>query len=107
MATELDVWLRARELLAGGWCQGEWAIDVNGDPANPTRNNATYFCTMGAVSAAREELKFTHKVKITVPAVPGRFATVFQWNDHFERTQEEVLAAVDARIAELRRWEML
>ena len=98
-ATELDVWIRARELLARGWTQGVYARDDLGHSVNPRRGDARCFCTSGAAIRVREQLGFGGPVRLTVP---GQYPSVIEWNDDPNRTQAEVLAAVDARIAELR-----
>ena len=102
--TELQIWRKARALLASGWCQN-YSSRRKGIPVNWDDPTATEHCLTGAVYVARGGTVGTVSkpmVTITLPCRPST-ADAQDWNDNPDRTQKQVLDAVDARIEELKR----
>lgn len=87
--TELEAWKRTRQLLVDyGWCQK--ALRWYGA-----------FCLLGACNQVRSGHYDTVGSPPMRLTVPGKWLNPPQWNDAPERTFSDVLAAIDARIAEL------
>ena len=83
--TELKILQGARNLLAGGWCQGT-VYDIS----------AGKYCAFGAVWV----MKRSYRRRVTL-TVPGDWVSITGWNDAKDRTQAEVLEVFDRRIEEL------
>ena len=117
---------KARDLLAGGWCQGTLARDAEGIACVKGEHDPASYCLNGALSYAWDELFFDleaardmitraghhlghdmlallddserRQIELTnTPALAARWA-LEEWNDKSERTQEEVLAVLDKAI---------
>ena len=118
---------KARDLLAGGWCQGTLARDAEGIACVKGEHDPASYCLNGALSYAWDELFFDleaarNAIKraghhlghdmmalldewdqkqiesaADMPALATRWA-LEAWNDKGERTQEEVLAVLDKAI---------
>jgi len=103
---DLQILLRARELVAAGWTQGESARDAGGKKISPFSYKAVCFCALGATHRAEEELGATTAIWDSAIRKLHPFTekwNVAGWNDTPGRTQADVLAAFDAAIAEARR----
>lgn len=92
--------ITARAKVETGWCQGTAARDKRGNHVSAQSLDATQFCILGAVSAARPAN--------SVPVIAELYRTLnheeYQgalsgFNDAPGRTQEEVLALFDKAIA--------
>jgi hypothetical protein len=89
--TPADALEKAAELVRAGWIQGDYYDDAE-----------TQFCAMGALSKACGERNLLEGVGIGSPLPLARAALVEQvgtalvtvWNDHPERTQDEVVEAM-------------
>ena len=85
-----EILLEARELLAGGWCQGDNAKDARGESLRWPFVGAKCFCVNGALLSIKGD-------------VPGAEDYISQeageryidWNDHPDRTQLEVVEMVE------------
>jgi hypothetical protein len=107
----------AREKLAKGWSKGWFAFDAAGVRCDSHDEKAVSFCMMGGITAGikaaglvlesgciiqsvsvyvREEVEKT----ILALDIPGKHHLA-GYNDHPDRTQEEVLAVIDTTIARL------
>ena len=75
-----------------GWTQGHYAHDKDGHPCQPRSSSAVCFCALGALEAQRlndEQMGSAHE------ELAWRVgASVSLWNDHPDRTKEEVIAAL-------------
>lgn len=98
-----QILVRARELIAYGWCQGADARDERGEPVPPWSEEARRWSLLGALVAT-----------VDLPSEPGvltlgplrralsALAEVIEepllasWNDVASRTQEDVLRTLDA-----------
>jgi hypothetical protein len=97
-----QILVRARELVAYGWCQGADARDQRGAPVPPWSDEARRWSLLGALVAA-----------VDLPAEPGAgvlgplrralaaLAEIVEepllatWNDDPERSQEDVVGTLD------------
>ena len=117
-----DVYVRARELLLEkGWCQGYRALNAEGEPvfAVAYNSSAVAFCLLGAMDRANYEIaqrgsKPYMGLRCLWPEVLepvskhietlGNWSigssVIAQFNDTPGRTKEEVIAVLDAVIAE-------
>jgi hypothetical protein len=104
--------VRARELVAYGWCQGADARDQRDGPVPPWSEEARRWSLLGALVAA-----------VDLPAEPGAvtlgplrralaaLAEIIEepllatWNDDPGRTQEEVVRTLDAARLVCTTWE--
>ena len=103
--TELEIWREARALLAQGWCQCDYAQRADGRAVWVDDPTAVRWCLVGAILRARQS-RWVPLVSLTVPSGRRRrWQDAQSWNDASGRTQAQVLAAVDARIAELEQQE--
>lgn len=97
----LQAFVRARKLIARGWCQGMLACDEYGYvPVHDDR--ATAFCAAGALDRTTESVAL---LEVCLRAL-GRAADVVSvtaWNDAGGRTKKQVLAAFDKAIRSARR----
>lgn len=87
----------ARELVARGWNQGSYAVDAEGRRTAWGGDDAVAWCAVGAThrSAGRSGpiLPAITALRAAVGLPPD--VTLPEWNDAPERTQAEVLAALD------------
>ena len=84
------------------WCQGESAIDVDGNPCRLKDNNVKQWCMLSAI----DDYSLPHRgvyyrfhriaVDLCKEHVPGTFITAF--NDAPERTHGEVIGFLDKMI---------
>lgn len=111
------VLVAARLRLAQGWCQGAPARLECGNPCWPEHEAATQWCVLGAIMATLDTIPETAKnpqLRYNVRAqcvtrlaralgIRGRNrgGQIARWNDAPDRTQVEVLAMLDAAIAQL------
>jgi len=104
--------VRARELVAYGWCQGADAHDQDGEPVPPWSEKARQWSLLGALVAA-----------VDLPSEPGSLtlgplrralgalADIIEepllaaWNDDPRRTQEEVVRTLEAAQLVCANWE--
>src|ERR1700757_269153 len=97
MKTTADALREARSLIEkpGTWIQNHFARDVNGEYVDSDDELAVSWCAAGAC------LRAAHAYGRSILSLlsylePGCDLTT--WNDHLERTHEEVLAAFDRAI---------
>jgi hypothetical protein len=99
----LEVLQKARELIAkpGGWTQGAYARTADGFLISERNDNASCFCSVGAVSRSSDisedigsAFDFLHN------AMPPRFtaAGIIGFNDSPDTTQADVVALFDRAI---------
>lgn len=89
----------ARKLLKRGWCQGAPARDAEGLSVGELKPTACRWCLLGAISfASRGEPALYRKAEKILRVATG-WEMLALWNDVINRTQAEVLAAVDRAIA--------
>ena len=84
---------RARLTPEGAWTQSEFARNADGRAVPVDSSEAVCWCLRGAFMADNH----TTPLRV-IDAMPRRW--VVEWNDAPGRTQAEVLAFLDARIAE-------
>lgn len=90
--------IRARAFVKRGWCQGELALDVEGNPVNPRSEWAVSWCMSGALIAAGVD-ELGHSAFRRLSDAISRFSSFIPaFNDHQE-TVEPILAAFDRAIA--------
>ena len=99
METVKEVLVKARALIAKGWCQGAVSRSGDGTEVPHLSDLACSWCIVGAVCAVG---------KTSAPALDAlrrvtgvRNGYLDNWNDAPERTQADVLAAFDETIARL------
>ena len=108
--------VKAKQLVERGWVKMSFAIDDEGEPCSPMDENACGWCVSGAIQAASkykgasyiqaEEKNLFENVRsvfMTTNGIVGFGSTIMAWNDQFDRTKEEVLAAFDKAINCLQR----
>ncbi len=89
------VYARAAELVAAGWCQGAMARGRTNRPCNIESDRAVSFCAEGAIRKAARDLReygeewFTRKAEVRLDV-----DSLTAWNDERERTQREVVGAL-------------
>lgn len=99
--TVKDVLMGARELLAKGWIQRDWARNLAGDSVLWSDPAATHFCSMGAIGRmAGDSSALREGAREAFMDANDLERAVADWNDAPGRTQAEVLAAFDKAIAE-------
>lgn len=100
--TNLEIMKAARALITppGSWTQDTYALDADGNEVGPSSESATCYCSSGAISRisgsiAARVIEFAEHISciygVSIPV----------WNDHPDRTHEEVLAEFDEVIAKL------
>ena len=99
--------MKARELIEepGAWIQYVAARDAVGGLVTPRSDEAVSFCPIGALARVCENLNIGNCYHPTYIAAAGLLRTqmgnsIGIWNDHRERTHDEVLAAFDRAIAD-------
>ena len=104
------VLIDARSKCATGWCQHHYARDADGFEINVNAATATCWCSDGAILAAVREQHTIHELvhyddvlaefeRNGILPVGQRTVSTVEWNDHPDRTQQEILAAFDRAIA--------
>jgi hypothetical protein len=98
-----EILVRARELVAFGWCQGTDACDEHGGPVRPWSTQATSWSLLGALVAAIDLPSEPDAVTLRpLRRALAALAEVIEepllavWNDRPGRTQDQVLATLDA-----------
>ena len=95
---------RMRGLVArpGGWTQGANARNDRGEMVNYRNPQAVCWCLSGAAAAVSVDEGHTGLgTLIEIRTTLGPCGSVWIWNDTAERTQAEVVAAIDATIERL------
>ena len=87
-----------RALIERGWCQLFMALDAGHNLANPSHGEACYWCISGAGRAIGLPLS----TLASALGLDGRFAMT-SWNDHPDRTKQEVLDRLSNAITKLER----
>ena len=95
--TVKDILIKAKELISqpGAWTQGEIARDASGNLTEVLGEDATCFCTLGAIYKAAhdldapndEDLKAINHMRKVLD-----YPLIATWNDNIYRTQEDVIA---------------
>lgn len=96
-----DLLVRARELIAQGWCQADLATNSRGTACDYRSPNAARFCVVGALlRASRPDGRILHQRAIDhLRAVLG--ISPIRFNDLPTATQGDVLQLFDDAIAEI------
>ena len=81
-------------LIREGWCQGAFAANARGEAVGVEDDDACRFCALGAIDRVAYSSNESRLASDCLERVIGCEAA--GWNDHEERTKEEVLAAFDA-----------
>ena len=95
------VLLAAADLLEpeGAWCQDQMALDARGKPTIASSPNACRWCASGAIIAVSvRKLQARLNARVAIRESLG-VASLTEWNDAPERTQDEVVAALRAAAA--------
>lgn len=92
-----------------GWIQGQEALTENGVAVESSDPEAACFCVMGAIERVGYDLwrADVADYKVMSAAVQEALEAagdiagdlLHEWNDHPDRTKEEVVALLDAAIA--------
>jgi hypothetical protein len=94
-----ELLIRARGLLARGWCRDRSALDADGDAVHPRSPRAVAWCIYGALIASGMT-DYRHwpelPAAVRLKAVIGGSLVVF---NEAQETVEPVLAAFDRAIA--------
>ena len=93
----------AIECLDRGWNQGEEALDAEGNPVSPISTRACSWCAIGAIEAAiratcpRHGYEFESNIRdrIIEDMRGSNPDTLWEWNDHPDRTFSEVRSAFE------------
>lgn len=109
MTTAKEILQKARKLITepGSWIQGHYAQDANGKLVDEESEDATCYCSSGALSAAAcprgqteqelvESQPYRYRARATLEAYMD--GNVIAFNDREGRTHEQVLAAFDKAI---------
>ena len=91
-----------RALIELGWCQLFMALDAGHNLANPSHGEARYWCLTGAGSALSMNDGVLTRTLANALGFDGRFAMT-SWNDHPDRTKQEVLDRLSNAIHRLER----
>lgn len=107
-ADVLTVLVRARELVAQGWCQGAFARDADGESVGDLSSLACSWCATGAIRRAALELCSPCYGRLVFWKAISRFGRrrmrdIPGWNDHPGRTKAEVLRRFDRVILRVRK----
>lgn len=108
--------ISAKELLINGWCQGNPAIDSNGNACHHLGPNgyegAVSFCILGAIDKSSKDLLSKEQYSefrsfpnfiddatgSTIVNITGMNQDIDYWQDEEYRTKEEILAFMDKAI---------
>jgi hypothetical protein len=98
-----QILVRARALVASGWCRGSDACDAAGAPVAPWSEEAASWSLLGSLVAAVDLPSEPDAVTLRpLRRALAALAEVIEepllavWNDRPGRTQEQVLATLDA-----------
>lgn len=83
----------AAELVNRGWTQGDYARDAAGHEVDPRDPEAVCWCAQGAIwkAGCTAEFQAISVLCTHINDTPGWYVdTVIAWNDHPDRTAEEV-----------------
>ena len=80
------------EYLRQGWCQGEFAVDEDGNPVVPKSRKAVKRCLAGAGIAAFGLVKYS---KFVGYIDDQHYFGFTSWQDAPERTADEVIAVAE------------
>ena len=99
--TTYAILVRARALLARGWCQGARARDADGKPVSHKSPRAAAWCATGACDAAGDGDggAVDDALNILAYYVGGTTCSIVTWNDGRHRTQAQILVAFDEAIS--------
>ena len=103
----------ARVIIDGGWCQGYWAKDENGEAVESYSKEACDFCLSAAMMRAKASWDSSHRmrslveesIKLCYPRTFHRVNNIHNadlivhFNDGRHRTKENVLRVLDRAIA--------
>ena len=81
--------LKARELVAAGWCQFDNALDNKGRSLRWPFANAVCFCINGALLATQGGYEAQRFLEMELGE------EFYEWNDEPERTHLEVVEALE------------
>ena len=100
----VEVLRAARALIEKGWCQGAWAFNKKKESRAPGSTDAICFCLDAAIwrtdCSVWQHTIAVRKICKTIGLEPYP-RLLRDWNDAPERTQAEVLKALDDTIARL------
>ena len=98
----VEVLRGARTLTERGWCQNNYALDLKDRPVENWHSDAVRWCIAGAVDrVVRYDIKLRNAALDAIRETIGGEESALDWNDAPERTQAEVLKALDDTIARL------
>ena len=90
--------MKAYELISepSRWTQKTLARNINGGATNPRGYDACSFCLVGAIERCynvpiKQMLEILQQVKSELKIQAPSFEFIGQWNDHPDRTHEEVV----------------
>lgn len=92
-----EILIGARERIARGWAQGNFAYNAEGDRVGSSDPEACKWCVVGAIYATTDR-PFLRQDAMSAVAVHSKTGALPIWNDAPERTQADVLAAFDRAI---------
>ena len=105
----------ARDIVSRGWCQNAWARDSFGACVDSDSWHATTFCVTGAIGKAYRNY-FGSNLDLSDQIYLGgelgaefalggvadeELSGLLDWNDHDDRTQQEVVDRFDRAIDRL------
>lgn len=90
--------MKASEYIRKGWTQGSVARDLNGDAEASMSARAVSWCVAGAITASYRGVRGAERAEIASNRLRNHLRTdcLALWNDSPERTQAEVIAALEA-----------
>lgn len=105
-AAELTILTATRALIAQGWTQTYYAVDVDNNAVSSLSDNAVRWCLAGGLtravfdnSAAEASTADRHAADEAIVRLLPDNMNAITWNDAPKRTQAEVLALLDQAIA--------
>lgn len=98
--TEVEALQGAVERVKQGWCQGEMALDSEGEVVWPGSPAAARWCLVGAVEASVKEAGgVSDDVDALLKRVRGGCRLVLSvWNDQPESTADDVIKRLESAI---------
>ena len=96
--TPQDILNAAADLIERtGWTQGCSARDENDKKCGEEDPKAVCYCVYGAIAKSSQTLKYSKSLKLPFDILrdsAGITGGIISWNDHPDRTKEEVIAAL-------------
>ncbi len=105
----IEMLIKARALLAQGWCQGSWAKDAANQVVSVRDDKATQWDLLGAIYRVNDyneehlDKLFNRLIdkRCTMDKALDGLSKMTWWNDKVVKDKSEVLSLIDEAIASL------